>query len=68
MVGENLHGEIALLLFPLVLGGEELCSAPLVYTTQLNQRVLQMLGDNTGTSSQPMAMFTCAQCWKAYTT
>ena len=46
MVGENLHGEMALFSFPLVSGGEELRSAPLVYTPQLNQRVLQMLESN----------------------
>ena len=36
IVGENLHGEMALFSFPLTSGGEELHAAPLGYMPDLN--------------------------------
>eukprot|EP00731_Ephydatia_muelleri_P017323 Em0010g421a len=46
MIGENLHGEMALFSFKLASDGEELCAAPLVYMPDLNQQILKMLEEN----------------------
>ena len=46
MIGDNLHGEMALFSFKLASGGEELRAAPLVYMPDLNQQILKMLEEN----------------------
>ena len=46
ILGNNLKGEMALFSFPHPSGGEELRGAPLVYTPDLVQKVVDLLEEN----------------------
>ena len=46
IVGDNLKGEMALFSFPLPSGGKELRGAPLVYISDLVEKVVDLLEEN----------------------